>query len=87
MLARHPAGSDPDGSNARRHFFPYFTWQQDQYLDMEGKVTLETQEVNPWNLAYNKINSIPRLVQIAPNGGIMIATHDVPLINNQQNRQ
>ncbi|MGP1481352.1 MAG: hypothetical protein ACTTJL_06620 [Hoylesella enoeca] len=34
-----------------------------------------------------KINSIPRLVQIAPNGGIMIATHDVPLINNQQNRQ
>ena len=38
--------------------FPYFTWQQNLYLDYEGKATLQSDEENYWDLAYQKINQM-----------------------------
>lgn len=49
--------SDPDRIGSRSIFYPYFTWQQNCFIDYEGKTTLESDEETYWNLAYEKINN------------------------------
>lgn len=41
----------------RQKMFPYFTWQQNTYLNDQGKNTYASAEENLWNLAYEKINN------------------------------
>lgn len=48
---------EPYGSEFREEMFPYFTWQQNTYVDYKGKSTLESDENNYWALAYEKINN------------------------------
>ena len=48
---------DSDIMDVRQSMFPYFTWQQNVYLDIEGKNTYASKEENFWNLAYQKINN------------------------------
>lgn len=48
---------DSDFMNVRQSMFPYFTWQQNTYLNDEGKNTYSSAEENLWNLAYEKINN------------------------------
>ncbi len=48
---------DNDGTGYRSKMFPYFTWQQDLFMDENGKNTNESDEASFWNLAYQKINN------------------------------
>lgn len=48
---------DPDRVYTRNTFYPYFTWQQNCFIDYESKTTLENDEATYWNLAYEKINN------------------------------
>lgn len=59
--------SDPNfGDNSfRKKFYPYFTWQKDTYLDIEGKSTLESAENNFWSLGYEKINNCNMVLDAA----------------------
>lgn len=36
-------------------YYPYFTWQQNMFLDDEGRNSNESQEAQYWKLAYEKI--------------------------------
>lgn len=49
--------SDPDRIGSRNMFYPYFTWQQNCFVDYEGSTVLEADEETYWNLAYEKINN------------------------------
>ncbi|MCM1313310.1 MAG: RagB/SusD family nutrient uptake outer membrane protein [Bacteroides sp.] len=49
--------SDPDRIGARSMFYPYFTWQQNCFVDYEGSSVLEADEETYWNLGYEKINN------------------------------
>lgn len=49
--------NNEDRLGFRETMFPYFTWQQDVYLNTEGKNTLSSVEDNLWSLAYQKINN------------------------------
>jgi hypothetical protein len=57
------AGNDPQQVSIREMMFPYFTWQQNLYLDYEGKATLQSDEENYWNLAYQKISKCNILIK------------------------
>ena len=59
--------SDPQyGNNGfRTEYFPYFTWQKDAFLDLEGKSTNESAENQFWTLAYNKINNCNMVIDAA----------------------
>lgn len=57
------AGCDPQQIGIREVMFPYFTWQQDTYIDYEGKATLSSDEENYWNLAYEKISKCNILIK------------------------
>lgn len=46
-----------DNMVVRQKMFPYFTWQQNTYLNDQGKNTYASAEENLWNLAYEKINN------------------------------
>lgn len=48
---------DNDNMVVRQKMFPYFTWQQNTYLNDQGKNTYASAEENLWNLAYEKINN------------------------------
>lgn len=49
---------DPTGDKTFRDLmFPYFTWQQNVFLDKNGKSTYDTDEDNYWTLAYTAINN------------------------------
>lgn len=56
------AEDDPDHLGVREQMFPYFTWQQDLYLNSEGKNVYSSSEANLWNLAYEKINNCNMLM-------------------------
>lgn len=60
---------DPSyGSNSfRKEYFPYFTWQQNTYLDDSGKNTFESYENEYWQLGYNKINNCNMVIDAAEN--------------------
>lgn len=57
--------SDPDRIGAREMFYPYFTWQQNCFIDYEGKTTLEGDEEEYWNLAYEKLNNCNMVIDAA----------------------
>lgn len=46
-----------DGIDYRNIMFPYFTWQQNLFLNVDGKTAYSSQEDTPWTLAYEKINN------------------------------
>lgn len=54
--------TDPDRIGSRSLFYPYFTWQQNCFIDYDGKTTLESDEETYWNLAYEKINNCNMVV-------------------------
>lgn len=60
---------DPhQGYNSTRNaYFPYFTWQQNTYLDPSGKSTFESSENKYWSLAYTKINNCNMVIDAADN--------------------
>ena len=52
--------SDPDDTDflgTRKQMFPYFTWQQNVFVDEESKSSYTSEEEELWNLAYKKINN------------------------------
>lgn len=49
--------TEPYDLGARTSMFPYFTWQQNTYVDYLGKSSLDGEEENYWTLAYDKINN------------------------------
>lgn len=59
--------SDPDRIGSRNIFYPYFTWQQNCFIDYEGKTTLEGDEETYWNLAYEKINTCNMVIDAGRN--------------------
>lgn len=59
--------NDPNSGNNsfRKEYYPYFTWQKDTYLDIEGKSTNETAENKFWSLGYEKINNCNMVLDAA----------------------
>ena len=49
----------------RNTYFPYFTWQQNVYIDYKGKTTLKSSELTYWSLAYEKINNCNMVIEAA----------------------
>lgn len=54
-----------DVMDARETYFPYYTWQQNAYVDVKGKSTLTSDEDNYWTLAYEKINNCNMVLESA----------------------
>lgn len=48
---------DQDILGVRQRMYPYFTWQQNVYVDEESKSSYTSEEEELWNLAYKKINN------------------------------
>lgn len=59
--------NDPSQGNNkyRLAYFPYFTWQQNTYVDTSGKSTLESDENHYWQLGYTKINNCNMVIDAA----------------------
>lgn len=57
--------SDPDRVGSRNLFYPYFTWQQNCFVDYAGSSTLESNEERYWSLAYEKINNCNMVIDAA----------------------
>lgn len=51
----------------RATMFPYFTWQQDVFLDYKKSDTMESQEEGYWNTAYSKISKCNMILAEAKN--------------------
>ncbi len=49
----------------RKTFYPYYTWQPNVYMDIEGKTTLDSNEDTYWTLAYTKINNCNMVMEAA----------------------
>jgi hypothetical protein len=47
----------PDILYATQRYFPYFTWQENCWIDYQGNASQESFETSFWNLAYEKINN------------------------------
>ena len=60
---------DPDQGNNRfrKEYFPYYTWQQNTFLDTSGKSTYEAAENEYWELGYKKINNCNMVIDAADN--------------------
>ncbi|MBR1448955.1 MAG: RagB/SusD family nutrient uptake outer membrane protein [Prevotella sp.] len=56
---------DPDGVGIRNAMFPYFTWQQNCFVDYESKSTLESAEEHYWALAYERLNNCNIVIDAA----------------------
>lgn len=61
------ASQDPDHSGARTLYFPYYTWQKDQYLNYQAQDVYESQESSYWDLAYEKIGNLNMILAEANN--------------------
>ncbi|MBQ8711877.1 MAG: RagB/SusD family nutrient uptake outer membrane protein [Prevotella sp.] len=48
---------DGDYIGSRSLMYPFFTWQQDCFVDKENKSSLESEEASYWSLAYQKLNN------------------------------
>lgn len=59
------------GVGYRDKMFPYFTWQQNLYIDKDGKSSYESNESQLWNLAYQLINNCNMVLDAADN----LSTH------------
>ena len=57
--------SDPDGVGIRNQMYPFFTWQQNCYIDYQGQNTLESTEEHYWALAYEKLNNCNMVIDAA----------------------
>ena len=55
----------------RDKMFPYFTWQQNLYIDKNGKSSYESNESQLWNQAYQLINNCNMVLDAAD----ILATH------------
>lgn len=55
----------------RDKMFPYFTWQQNLYIDKNGKSSYESNEAELWDLAYRLINNCNMVLDAADR----LATH------------
>ena len=59
---------DPDAYTGQRdEMFPYFTWQQNTYLDVKGRSSYESAEDVYWSLAYQKIGNCNMVIDAADN--------------------
>jgi hypothetical protein len=67
LLENNKCEGNPDFVYAKTSFFPYFTWQKDTYLSYEGKDLYDSDEANPWNLAYEKIGNLNMILAEADN--------------------
>lgn len=57
---------DVDGGvGYRDKMFPYFTWQQNLYIDKNGKSSYESNESQLWNQAYQLINNCNMVLDAA----------------------
>lgn len=54
---------DVDMAKIREKYFPYFTWQGNCCIDYQGKNSLENDEDDFWNLAYNRINNCNMVIK------------------------
>lgn len=57
--------SDIDRVGIRDMMFPYFTWQQNCFVNKDGKSTLESEEAHYWSLAYERINNCNMVIDAA----------------------
>lgn len=55
----------------RDKMFPYFTWQQNLYIDKNGKISYDSNESELWNLAYQVINNCNMVLDAAD----LLTTH------------
>lgn len=55
----------------RDKMFPYFTWQQNLYIDKNGKSSYESNESQLWNQAYQLINNCNMVLDAAD----ILSTH------------
>lgn len=63
---------DVDGGvGYRDKMFPYFTWQQNLYIDKNGKSSYESNESQLWNQAYQLINNCNMVLDAAD----ILSTH------------
>ena len=63
---------DVDGGvGYRDKMFPYFTWQQNLYIDKNGKSSYESNESQLWNQAYQLINNCNMVLDAA----YILSTH------------
>ena len=56
---------EPENPGSREDMFPYFTWQQNTYVDYKGKSSLETAENDYWAIAYTAINNCNMVMDAA----------------------
>lgn len=56
---------EPNSLGSREDMFPYFTWQQNTYLDYKGKSSLESNESSYWTIAYTAINNCNMVMDAA----------------------